>query len=190
MQLQTMRWTLAVLPAALLIGGCAIRVDGSHGGPGGDHMRSSMGSTRALPLQVCDTTKTTCGVAVQVRPDAPAENPATGTWDCGVAVTELLLVRRGVDKLQWTLPPNLSERNAYRFKKPQRSGSLPGIYAYAKDAQREFAPKWVSETVYEFAVLARSSKGFAYGIYLEWKPAGTAEWLTCTPLDPIIVNMD
>ncbi len=191
MRLQTMRWTLAVLPAAVLISGCAVRVDGMHGGMGGDHMRAAAANTKPLPLLVCDVSRPSCTIPVKVHTEMPVEGTSTGTWDCGMSVSELLLVRRGVDRLVWTLPPNTGERPAFRFKNPQlRSGSVAGVFAYAREAQREFAPKWVSDTEFEFAVLARSGKGFAYGIYLEWKPAGTADWLTCTPLDPIIVNME
>jgi hypothetical protein len=183
----------AACAAAALVSGCAMHVGtSSHGGPG---PRSGGGKANAdpsqpLPLLACDVANPGCMIPVQRSTGTPTEDPVTGTWDCGVRVPELIIVRRPVAQLQWTLPANLPEQNAFRFKVVQLAGSPSGVFPYAREAMQEFTLQRVSDTLFEFTVRARSNKGYAYGIYLEWQPPKSTEWKVCTPLDPIIVSME
>lgn len=191
--LSSMPWLTVGVATVALTSACAVNVDpGGRGGQAGRALVAKANADPSLPLPLlqCDPAKPGCVVPVQRTSGTPTEDPVTGTWNCGVQVPELVLLRRPVEQLRWTLPDNLPEQNAFRFRVAPLQGIPSGVFPYAREALNEFTPLRVSDTVFEFTVKARSNKGYAYGIYLEWQSAKGGDWKVCTPLDPIIVNMD
>jgi len=200
---QPRRATALALAAALLTGGCAVHVGPVEGkGPAGINA-----AQRGLLLQDGDRngildnlervqkTRTCqaepCTVLVSV---AGKVSPTTPTgFDCGLSLdADVLVFTRPVTRLAWVLQQPAGSENDYRFR-PDAAGqrSPSGVYLYAKEAQSFFGIVEALPTRYVLATKQRALQGYAYGVYVDWKPKGSAEgkWEACNALDPIIMDI-
>jgi len=193
------RWLrLAILPCAATLGACAAphlegyRVAVVPSGP--VTVKGNADPNKAIPVLVCDASKTLCELPVTRTSSVPVLTPQLNTYECDVGVPELVVTRFSLKTLRWKLPGNQPGAVArFRFREATKQNPLEGISAYARTARTVFTPTRISDTEFDFVAVepspVRQAEGFAYGVYLEWLPAGQNQWLTCTPLDPIIIAM-
>jgi hypothetical protein len=146
-----------------------------------DERVQSVKTCRADP---CDLTVTASDQVVEV--------PGAG-YNCGVTQDfDILLLGRAVTQIGWILQPMPpGSTHVFRFAPIAPARMVPfGVYLYAEAGRQRFAPSEPKAGYFVLTPQARGTEGFAYGVYLEWKPrnAPDSDYQACIGLDPIIIE--
>ncbi len=200
--------TAAALLGAIALGGCALPMhkDGPKGGPKGGPIRLTALQTlqvqdangngifdaaeKVLSVKQCSSEP--CEVTITPAPKV-APNLVAG-FDCGIRLSdEVLVFSRQITRLSWLLAEPAGASVDYRFTPLPADPAEPyGIFLYADPGKREFSVAQATAQRFVLARQVRQQAGFAYGVYLQWKPKGASdkEWQACNPLDPVIIELN
>ncbi len=196
--------TLLPLAGALALGACAVNITA----PGPKTGNSPLTAQQTLlaqdangngildaaekPQTVRQCRSEPCDVIVTPAPMVSANRLAG--FDCGIRLSDdVLIFGPQVSRLTWVLTEPAGSSNDYRFL-PAVPGKVQpfGVFLYADPEQRAFAIGQAQPQRITLVRGVRQQAGFAYGVYLQWKPKGSSdkEWQACNPLDPVIIELN
>jgi hypothetical protein len=196
-----------LLAATLALGACGTHPHAAHKGSLGPHGSINQAQRQLLyqdanrngirdqderALSIKDCKADPCELVVTASGQAK-EVPGVG-FDCGVGLDfDAVMLGRAVTQIGWKLQAPVGTGVVYRFA-PIASGARDpyGVYLYAEAGRERFAPSQPKPDYFVQTPRARKNDGFAYGVYLQWKPrtAPDSAYQACIGLDPVIFEHD
>ncbi len=177
---------------AMLLAGCA-NIGGGSGAASDEPFVFGRTVFLSAAKKVRDCKReTTCVVRVNVNPTPPGD----GSNDCGITVDDFAVYsakQNGVRALQWMLPEGTT---AYQFRPTTPAlnppDQQPGIFVKDDDSSTPaFIGSRVGDLGYRLKIdPEKGSRGYVYGIYLNYRNSSTGPWFPCKALDPIIISLD